>query len=374
MKIKARFSSFSTALSLLAVLSCDPKDPIPESPVIWEKAIGIEEGIFNAKVINGELYVASPSRIYPEATLQGPNDFVDLSLFMQSSFPYRLPISDKLMVALNPSEISLLPTGNSSEKEALKINLRQLDPEFLRFPQIGLGVGDQLSIDAKGNVLIPYLSKEGERQKNNPDFLWLKTSVEGGKVKILDQKFLKEEYLAGSSAIRWIRTFDDFIRVTIEGKTFDIDEFGNIDLRFDQYTKSVQVGNEIVTFASEYVDRFPFQVFKSDLSGKNSALIRTYENDRSPLVSQLMWIGTGLATIDGKLIFYNADALYLVDLTEDSILFTELDNTGLERAYISSIQLLDNSTVFVASACTDSHYNNCGGFYKPLDKFFTPKK
>ncbi len=374
MKIPSHFSNLSIVICSLAALSCNPKEPLPEAPVIWEKALGIGEGLFNAKVINGELYVASSSRIYPKATLQGPNEFEELSLFMQSSFPYRLPLSNKLMAAINPSEISLHPIGNSNESDAFKINLRQLDPEFSRFFQHGLLVGDQVSINAKGNVLVPYISVIGNKQKNTPDFLWLKTGVEDGKVKILEQRFLKEEYFVGTSTIRYIRTFDNFTRVTIDTKTFDIDDQGNIALSFDQYTKSVQVGNEIITFASEYVDRFPFQVYKSDLSGKNSSLIGNYEYDPSPLVSQLMWIGTALASIDGKIIFHNADLMYHLELTDDAIIFTELDNTGLERGYISSIQLLDNSTVFVAAACLDAHYNNCGGFYKPLDKFFTPKK
>ncbi|WP_373494617.1 hypothetical protein, partial [Aquiflexum sp.] len=175
MKTSSHFSNLSIVICFLAALSCNPQEPLPEAPVIWEKAPGIEEGLFNAKVINGELYVASPSRIYPKATLQGPNDFEELSLFMRSSFPYRLPLSDKLMAAINPSEISLLPIGNSNESDALKINLRELDPEFSRFFQQMLLVGEQVNIDAHGNVLVPYISVIGNKQKNTPDFLWLKT-------------------------------------------------------------------------------------------------------------------------------------------------------------------------------------------------------
>jgi hypothetical protein len=373
-KFFSHFPVLLIAFFLLSALSCNPKEELPEAPVIWEKAAGIEEGLFNAKVINGDLFVASPSRIYPEATLEGPNDFKELSLFMQSSFPYRLPLSDKLMVAINPSEISLLPIGSSSESGALKINLRQIDPDFLYFYQHGLLVGDQISIDNMGNVLVPYFSRNGDRQKNNPDFLWLKTGLEDGKLKILDQKFMKNEYFIGSSVIRWIRTFDNFTRVTIEGKTFDIDGDGNMELRFDQYTKSVQVGNEIITFASEYANTFPIRVYKSDLSGKNNILIGNYEFDPQPLFSQFMWHGTAITSIDGKIIIHHNDAMYHLELTEEAILFTEIDNTGLERGYITSIQLLDNSTVFVSAACFDAHFNNCGGFYKPLDKFFTQKQ
>lgn len=359
----------------MILISCDPKETLPETPGNWEKADGFEEELYNGKVINEKLYVASQFRIFSNATIQGPNDFEELDLFISGILSYRLPLSDKLMVAINRAEVNLLPPGKSNLIDATVLNMRDIDPEFFEFHHINFSSGNQICIFPNGGVLVPYRSIKEQGQKLMPDFLWLKTTVENGRVKILEQKLIKEDFLEEFSLIRIIQTFDNFARVTFDGETFDIDHSGNMEFRFDSYSKSVQVGNEIYTFTSKRLYTFPILVYKSDLFGRNNQLVGTFESNQisSEDHRSLMQYSNNLFSINKNIVLNNSGKIFKLEMDNSGIILNELDNKGLEKAYITSIQVLENSKVFITSLCPDPYFPECGGFYKPLDKFFTPK-
>lgn len=360
----------------LCVYSCEPK----EQPAIlekWEKAEGFQNGLSFAREINGALYAASRSRVFANASTGGPNDFSELSLFMQSMPPYRLPLSEQLMAAINPSQLFILPAGNSNQENALVLNMRDIDPEFTEFHFLHYEVGEQISIDGNGAVLVPYRSAKDGKQKNTPDFLWVKTAVNAGKVELLEYKLIKEEFFSGISSIRILKDFPNFTRVTIDGNTVDIDHDGNLELRFERFAKSVQVGDEIITFARPMpFDNLPWEVYKSDLSGKNNQLVGTYSSSQiSPLDNSILSrMADNLSSVNGIIVANDSDRIYRLTMNSQGIQLVELENEGLENAQITSITQIDNSSIFVTAVCDSGTFNNCGGFTKSLAEFFSPKE
>ncbi|WP_157966130.1 hypothetical protein [Cognataquiflexum aquatile] len=344
--------------------------------MFWKQSLSFPEGLIRAKEINGKLYAASEIRIYSEATLWGINKYSDLSPFLPDNFLYRLPISDKHMATIKPDELILMPLGKPFEEDALVLKMKDIDPGFFGFNQIVSRYGDQIGIDPKGNVLVPYQGPKNTGEwKYTPSFLWLKTAVIDGKVEILEQKLIKEEFFDNWVSIYGLKVFENFMRVTIANKTFDFDQNGNMELRFESYTKSVQVGNEIITFAGDGWETFPLKVYKSDLSGKNPELIGTYNSgqifkeDRS----RLGIFDDNISSINETIVLIERGSIFRLSMSNKAIRLLPLDKVGLKGANVTSISLLDNSTVFVTTGCEATDKNCSGGYYKPLDKFLPPR-
>ncbi|WP_084120317.1 hypothetical protein [Aquiflexum balticum] len=360
----------------VSFFSCVTNENPPEEYVIWKPALSFQKGLTHAKEINGKLYAASETGIYNDATLWSINNFNDLSRFLPEEIVYRLPISETLMATIKNDEIILMPAGRPFEEDALVIKMREFDPLFGSFGQVYFRYGDQIGINQNGHVLVPYQAPIifGET-KYTPNFLWLKTAVKNGKVEILEQKLIKEEFFDDWVSIWNFKVFENFMRVTIGNKTFDFDQSGNMEVRFEYYTKSVQVGDDIITFASEAMETFPLMVYKSDLSGKKPELVGTYNSDQVSKDDRRLLgrIYDNISGINDTIVLFEGTSIYRLSMNDQAIRLTRLDNIGLEETFITSISLLYNSTVFVTSTCSGSQ-GICGGFYKPLDKFFASKK
>jgi hypothetical protein len=79
-----------------------------------------------------------------------------------------------------------------------------------------------------------------------------------------------------------------------------------------------------------------------------------------------------ISGINDNIILFEGASIYRLSMNDQAIRLTKLDNVGLEDTGITSVNLIFNSTVFVTSTCFGGR-EKCGGFYKPLDKFFTQK-
>lgn len=377
MKSSTHFSILLIFICIVTFFSCTLFEAPPkEAPVFWKQSLSFTEGLAHAKGINGKLYAASRTRIYSEATLWDINKYDNLTSFLPDNFLYRLPLSDQIMATINSNELILMPLGKPFEEDALVIKMKDLDPGFIDFKQIVSGYGDQIGIDSKCHVLAPYDSpKSVGVSKYTPNFLWLKTTVTIGKVEILEQKLIKEEFFDDWVSIWGIKVFENFMRVTIGNKTFDFDQKGNMELRFESSTKSVQVGNEIITFEADGWETFSIKVYKCDLSGKNPELIGDY-NSSQVSKEDLRRIGNSfdnLSSINDTIVLIEGESIFRISMNDQTIRLFPLDNVGLIGTNITSISLLDNSTVFVTTSCEASKKNCGGGYYKPLDKFLTSK-
>jgi hypothetical protein len=377
MKSATHFPIILIFVCSVSFFSCFPiETPKEEVPVFWKQALSFQEGLMHAKEINGKLYAASKTRIYRDATLFGINKYDELIPFLPDNFLYRLPVSDQLMATINSDELILMPLGKPFQEDALVIKMKDLDPGFNDFKQIVSGYGDQIGIDSKGHVLIPYgAPKSPGVSKYTPNFLWLKTAVIDGKVEILEQKLIKEEFFDDWVSIWGIKVFENFMRVSIGNKTFDFDQNGNMELRFESSTKSVQVGDEIITFIADGWETFSMKVYKSDLSGKNPELIGDY-NSGQVSKEDLRRIGNSfdnISSIGDTIVLIEGESIFRLSMNDQAIKLFPLDNVGLIGTNVTSISLLDDSTVFVTTNCEARDKNCGGGYYKPLDKFLLKK-
>ncbi|MCF1749685.1 hypothetical protein [Mariniradius sediminis] len=359
------------------VVSCELKeDSDIEVPEKWEKVRGFEEGLFDAREIDGKLYTASWTRIYPDASIQGPNNFVDLSPFLRAMFPYKLPITDKLIAVVNPTQLTILPSDDPKPENALVMNMKDIDPDFLEF-HFSINAGDdKIAILSDGSIIVPYRSRFDDRINNTPDFLLVKTAVDGGRVVLLETKLIKDEYFDRSVTIYNMKAFGSFTRVAIGDKTFDIDPAGNMELRFEEISKSVEVDGEIFAFAMTSPYENPqIHVYKSDLTGKNNQLIATYDSSNISLSDNLVLsqITGNLYSVNGVILVQSAWWIYKLSMDGQQLVLTRLENNGLENSDITSITLLGDSKVFVTAVCHNNEvFYNCGGFIKSLDNFFNP--
>ena len=173
MKSSIHFPILLIFICIVCFFSCGTfETPKEEVNVFWKQSLSFPEGLIHAKEINGKLYAASKNRIYCEATLFGINKYYDLSAFLPDNFLYRLPISDQLMATIKSDELILMPIGKPFEEDALVIKMKDLDPGFNDFKQIVSGYGDQIGIDTKGHVLVPYgAPKSPGVSKYTPNFL-----------------------------------------------------------------------------------------------------------------------------------------------------------------------------------------------------------
>lgn len=365
------------AVCIAFIFSCEPEEQ-PVIPEKWERVRGFEEGLFDAREINGKLYTASWTRIYPDASLQGPNNFVDLSPFLGAMAPYKVPISDQLIAVKSPTRITILPSDDPNAENALVLNMKDIDAEFLEFNFGGNSKDDELVIYPDGGIIVPYRSKNEGGIKNTPDFLWVKTGIDAGKVVLLETKLIKEEHFDRSVVVNNMKGFENFTRVSIGDKTFDIDRVGNMELRFEQQSKSVQVGEDIFTFTitSPFENTF-YRVYKSDLSGKNNQLIGTYASSNIAKWDNIVFSETlsSLYSVNGIILLQSAWSIYKLSMDGQRFALTELENNGLENGNITSITLLSDSSVLVTAICSDNGvFYNCGGFSKSLENFFNPKE
>ena len=141
------------------------------------------------------------------------------------------------------------------------------------------------------------------------------------------------------------------------------------------FPKTLTHAKEIITFASEAMETFPLMVYMSDLSGKNPELIGTYNSDQVSRDDRgiIGRIYDNISGINDTIILFEGTSIYRLSMNDQAIRLTRLDNVGLEDTAITSISLIYNSIVFVTTTCFGGR-EKCGGFYKPLDKLFTPKK
>ena len=117
------------------------------------------------------------------------------------------------------------------------------------------------------------------------------------------------------------------------------------------------------------------KVYKSDLSGKNPELIGTYNSGQVSNEDRRR-IGItfdNLSSINDTIVLLEGESIFRLSMNDKTIKLFPLDNVGLIGTNVTSISLLDNSTVFVTTNCEARDKNCGGGYYKPLDKFLTPR-
>ncbi len=356
---------FIAILSALNIQSCTPKEELPAIPAVWEKAIGLgDQSLLNSKYVNQQLILMAHNGIYFNASLEGVSDFINYGLVLPRPNKYRSPISEKVLAFRNEHQVILLaPKNVGLYGKEITYAIRDLDPDFQYFFDLPFFVGDAIGIDGNGTVLIPYHSASNGHAKSSPDFLMIKTRLINDELEVLEIKLIKENYFPGMAGVSKLISFDNFFQLNIGPYTFNIGASEVPELKHELITKSFRYGNEIITFGAAQGTSI-MSVYKSNLDGANTTLINSFEG---VTLMQLEF-----TEINGKIIGYGKSQLVLVELTENEIQYKELDNTGLEGGWISSITEVGSDKVFVTLASIPG-FDRQGGYYKPLQEFFKEK-
>ncbi len=366
MKIKINLIiSLVGYLSAFLLQSCTKNEVIPDLPVKWEKAIGLEDhSLLDSKYINQQLKVISATGIFVDASLEGPNDFQSFGLVLPGPGNNRFPISDKVLAFRNEHQVMLVAPQNVglSGKE-ITYAIRDLDPDFQFFFELPFFVSDAVGIDGNGTVLIPYHSASNGKAKSSPDFLMIKTRLVNDELEVLEIKLIKEDYFPGMTGVFRLTSFEKFFQLNIGPYTFNIGASEVPELKHELESKSFNYGNEIITFGVASGINV-LHVYRSDLEGQNTTLISTFQNAS---ILELEF-----TEINGKIIGYGKSQLFLVELNENEIQTKELENTGLEGGWISSIVQVGSDKVLVTLASTPG-FDRQGGYFKPIEKFFDEK-
>lgn len=346
--------------------ACNPKEEIPTAPIVWERAAGFDATpLLGSSLINQQLFVTAGMGRFPNATIDGPNEFQGFGIEFNVPDRYKFPISDKVVASRNDYQVVLeAPKNVGLSGKGIKYNIKELDPEFEYFFDIPYFLGDAIGIDKNGTVLIPYHSSSNGFAKSSPDFVMFKTRLVAEELEVTEVKLIKEDYHQGMVGVTRINSFDDFFQLRVGPYTYTLDSEGIIKLKHEHLTKSFQFGNEIISFGALFGQSSLLYAYRSDLNGENTQLINTY-ND--PSILQLEF-----TAMDGRIIGYGNSQLFLIDLQESNIKITELDNTGLEGSYITSVTMADANRVLVTSAPIPG-FDLAGGFYKPVEELFKPK-
>lgn len=248
----------------------------------------------------------------------------------------------------------------------IKIVMKDLDPDFQYFFDLPYFVSDAIGIDKIGTVLIPYHSASNGFAKSSPNFIMIKTKLVADELEIEELKLIKENYFQGMAGVYKMTSFDNFFQINIGPYTFNIDN-EIPELKHEHFTKSFQLGNEIISLGAGYAPSMnTLYAYRSDLNGENTELINTFSDSSSLLRLEF-------CIINGEIIGYGKSQLFLINLQEDEIKITELDNTGLEGSYITSVTMVNTNQVLVTSAPV-SGFDLSGGFYKPMNELFKPKQ
>lgn len=356
-------------IAFMALQSCTPKEEIAAQPIIWESAVGFGSNpLLGSKFLNQKLYVTAGSGRYPNATIEGPNEFQNFGVEGNIGGRYRFPVSDKVVASRNEYQVVLeAPKNVGIYRKDIKFVMKDIDPDFQYFFDLPYFVGDAIGIDKNGTVLIPYHSASNGHAKSSPDFIMIKTKLVADELEIEELKLIKENYFQGMSGVYKLTSFDNFFQLNIGPYTFNINGDKVPELKHEHHSKSFQLGNEIITLGAGHEENMStLFLFRSDLNGENTQLINTFQDSSSLLQLEF-------CIINGEIIGYGKSQLFLIKIHEDKINITELDNTGLEGSFITSVTMADANHVLVTSAPTTG-FDLAGGFYKPLGEFFSPKQ
>ena len=355
------------AIALILLQSCNPKEEISPQPIVWERAEGFGiNPLLGSILLNQKLFVTSGPGRYPSATIEGPNDFQGFGIEFNWPGRYRFPVSEKVVASRNDYFIVLeAPSKVGLSGKAIRFNMKEIDPDFQYFFDLPYFVGDAIGIDKNGTVLIPYHSTSNGRAKSSPDFIMIKTKLVGEELEIEELKLIKENYRQGIASVTKLTSFENFFQLIIGPYTYNIANNEVPELKHEHMTKSFKLGNEIISFGAVFGQSGPLYAYRSDLNGENTQLINTFSD---PSIFELEF-----TAISGKIIGYGNSQIYLIDLQEENIKITELDNSGLEGSFITSVTVADSNRVLVTSAPIPG-FDLAGGFYKPLEELFKPKQ
>jgi hypothetical protein len=357
------------AFFLITILGCSKEnDPDPIVPTIeiasWAKSEFVNQGLANTRLFGTVLKAVSGSALFNPLSLTSTNAPLIFEQFQSRIGRYKLPISEKALITRTEREVFVFNPANLSLDNAIRLNMVDIDSEFLFFEDIPLWEGEAFGLLPSGTALIPYRSLSNGFAVNTPNFLLIKTDLESDMVVIRSIEIIKENLIDYYVNCEKIESHYDNFYIQLDLFKYKFDSKGNFSRISENKGKifKYQAGLmsiEIDSRSGNLVAR------TSDRSGENWAVAGTVEYNQ--LLSLL-----DFTEIDGKVIGFFGNEIYHLLIGSGTIKRIELENKGLSGR-INSIIELPNNEILISTSC-NSAAGGCGAYTKSKSDFFKEKQ
>ncbi len=355
------------AILLIGLAGCvNDTTPIPDQKVVWVKQdiSNSEIGLMNSANTDDQLVALGPWVYFKNLSM--PNE--DAETFNYGSYEgagrLKFPISKNFFVFSNVNQVHVKSALNDDSKSIERvIDLKSLDNEFDNLIDIPYWQGDCMGISDSHYLLVSY-SADGV---NTPRFLLARLVPpvsNDNQLEIIDIKVLDQELFNGVTNVYKIQTFYDHFYVRMGPTTYQINVDGEMKLLSEKWFNIFRNDSVLNAFASDQ-NGGTIQYYQSRDHGVNWELLGEFEGPNNSIL-----FGLDYVTIDKRIVGYGKGQIFELTINEKNYSLSELDNEGLGLADITSVSMANDSTVFVTSRC-NSFSDDCGGFYKPLNDFFT---
>ncbi|RZS96999.1 hypothetical protein BC751_2596 [Cecembia calidifontis] len=354
---------------LLTILGCskeDDPDPIPQPVEIvsWSKSEFVDQGLANTKLFGTVLKAVSGNAFFNPLNLTSANFPISFQQFQSRIGRYKLPISEKAFITRTEREVFVFNPSNLNLENAIKLNMVDIDPEFLFFEDIPLWEGEAFGLLPSGTAFIPYRSLSNGLAVNTPSFLLIKTDLENDRVVIRSTQVIKENLIDYYVNCEKIESHYDNFYIQLDFYKYKFDTNGNFSRisenkgRIFKYQEGL-MSIEIDSRTGNIVAR------TSDRNGTNWSVIGTVEYNQ--LLSLL-----DFTEIDGKVIGFFGNEIFQLTIGGGTIRRIELENKGLSGR-INAITELPNNEILISTSC-NSPAGGCGAYTKSKADFFKEKQ
>lgn len=362
---------FIIAVINLAACKKNPVDPSADN-IKWEKYKGIstEVGLLNSSFTDGHLNILGTGAYFKNIPdpygASVPNSFL-LGLY-DGGGRYKFPVPVNYYALINGNNIVLRSALTvQAESVETSIDIKTLDPDFFQWIDIPYWQGERMAISQNNYLLVPYKAVKNNFSVPTPYFLLAKIAApvnQNTELKIVSTALIRQDLLLSESIVSRIQTINNNFFVVMGPYTYRIDTLGNIKLAADKALHVFQKGQELFAF-SPNINTGKIEYLQSIDEGKSWQLLGAIAVD---LLANLQY-----TIIENKLIGFGKGQLFQIELNGTNYIITELENEGLGLADITSVSKANDRTVFITSRC-NTFSSDCGGYYKPIQYFFTKKK
>ncbi|WP_146140121.1 hypothetical protein [Cecembia rubra] len=344
----------------------DDSDPIPQPVEIvsWSKSEFVNQGLANTKLFGNVLKAVSGNALFNPLNITSANSPLSFQQFQSRIGRYKLPLSEKAFITRTEREVFVFNPANLSLDNAIRLNMIELDPEFLFFEDIPLWEGEAFGLLPTGTAFIPYRSLSNGVAVNTPSFLLIKTDLENDKIVIKSIQLIKENFIDYYVNCENIESHFDNFYVQLDFFKYKFDNNGNFSKISENKGKIFKYQAGLMSI--EIDSRTGNIVAKtSDRNGSNWSIAGSVEYNQ--LLSLL-----DFTEIDGKVIGFFGNEIYQLTIGGGTIRRIELENKGLSGR-INVITELPNNEILISTSC-NSPAGGCGAYTKSKVDFFKEKQ
>lgn len=323
-------------------------EEIEIDPVIqWEshkEFLHKQRYITNLHADNNKLHVLG---LYLFSTIHHADDEMNVERFVHpfSNFSHnKYPMNANVFVGTEGNMLYFHSIKNpTTSRSELRIDMTSVDPHFTGFSAVSSLLKVKMAITDNNVALVPYTAYDQEKKQYiGLRYLMVKLSIDSSgsyeKIMLEEAKVLKP--LEDGGFMRYITAHGNDFYVSNDMGFFHISEEGKITRLM-----SDQIGHDVFKYKGNLYavtwngPRNTVSLYKSS-TGNNWTLY-------TPL-GQMADMMTYHAISDDKLLASYNSQLFEVEIGIDTFILREIDNTGLEGNFITSIAKV-NDKVYIGT-------------------------